>query len=379
MADQTIQKKIILFALPSLHVGGIERHLLKQFAHFDRDKYEFHLLTFFHNAGRPDLYVQVPAHVQVHRFFFSIGIDLKNTWELLKFLRQLRPDLVVSSMVFPNTIMRLLKPLVGYKIIAREHNTYTDKTFRHKLRDHVCSYFGDAIVAVSGMVADYAATQANIPREKFVVIQNGVDLAEIEHFKKTSAGKVQDLYKEFSLAPHTKIVLNVARIKPQKNHSLLIDAFACFVKDHPEYVLFILGTGADEEKIRQKVITMGLEKSVLLAGYREDVYTFYSASDFFILTSDIEGFPNVVVEAMAFGLPVLSTQVAGIDELVEHGVNGYVLEREVQSVTGTLLQVATLDKEVLVQMRRSSSEVASRYSIQKNVKQYEALFGMILK
>lgn len=372
-------KKRILFALPGLHVGGIEKHLLKQLAHFNREKYELHLLTFFYIAGSPDLFAQVPPYVHVHRFAFSIGIDIKNTWRLLQFLRNLRPDLVVSSMVFPNTIMRLLKPLVGYKVIAREHNTYTDKTFRHKFRDHVCAHLSDAIVAVSPMVADYAAAQARIPRAAFTVIQNGVDLEDITQYQKTSAEKVHKLYEEFSLPPGTKIVLNVARLKPQKNHTLLIEAFARFVEHHPDYVLFMLGTGADQDTIRLKIKEMGLEGKVIMAGYREDVYTFYAASDFFILTSDIEGFPNVAVEAMAFGLPVLSTLVAGIDELVEPGVNGFLLERNTSAVVETLSRFVALDIGARTQMRVQCEKTAHRYAIVKNVVRYEELFDGLLQ
>jgi glycosyltransferase involved in cell wall biosynthesis len=374
MSKNAVHNTKILFALPSFHVGGIEKHLLKQFAHFDQEKYTFHLVTFFHNEGRPDLYDSIPSSVHVHRMYFTTGIDIRNTWKLFLLLREIRPDIVVSSMVFPNTLMRALKPFVGYKVIAREHNTYADKTLRHKLRDHICAYFSDAIVAVSRTVAEYASRQAWIPRRKFSIIHNGVDIDAIQAYKDTHPDVARTICTEFNLPPRTRILLNVARIKPQKNHTLLIEAFAQFVAKHPDHVLFILGAGADEEKMHAKVRELGLTRSIFIPGYREDVYAFYMASTCFVLTSDIEGFPNVAIEAMAFGLPVLSTRVAGIDEILEEGKNGYFLDRNPEQVCATMEKFVTLHRKEKENMTSTCLNTVKKYTMLANVQKYEALF-----
>ena len=248
---QKNEKKIVVFGLASFKVGGIEKHLVKQVRFFDMQKYEMHLITLFQREGHPNLYVELPESVHVHKLSFNTGIDIKNTWILYKLLRSIKPHLVVSSMVFPNTIFRLLKLFVGYKVIAREHNTYTDKTFRHKFRDHLFSHMSECIVAVSKTVALFASKQAYIPIRKFKVIHNGVDVDTINEFKKIADPKIKELYNEFSLRSDTKILLNVARLKPQKNQSLLIDAFSEFLKEHGEYVLFILGAVVDEISLKQ--------------------------------------------------------------------------------------------------------------------------------
>ncbi len=376
--NNTKSKKIIVFGLASFKPGGIEKQLIKQLQHFDRSVYSFHIITLFQYAGQPVLYDQLPEWVHVHKMLFKDGIDLKNAWRLLQVLRSIKPDLVVSSMVFPNTIFRMLKPLVGYKSIAREHNTYNDKTLRHKIRDHIFSYVSETIVAVSKTVARYASQQAHIPLRKFIVVHNGVDIDAIKRYRKTSEQKVKKLYAEFNLSSDSKIVLNVARLKPQKNHTLLIDAFAKFLENHPEYVLFIVGAGADEDKLHKKVNDMNLKKKIFLVGYREDVYTFYSASDFFVLTSDIEGFPNVGLEAMAFGLPLLSTKVSGVDEFLEEGKNGYFLERTVDDVCDKMEVVIKLEKNKLLLMQKNCRKTVVNFSIRKCVSEYELLFKSIL-
>ncbi len=373
----------IVYVLPSLvSSGGIERQFLAQMKVIDSGQFAIDLITLFSYPDRPTLYADLPAHVTVHRLALRPGIDIKGWWEVFCLLRRLRPEIVVSSMIAANTITQFFKPWLGYQSIAREHNTYTDKHWYHHWREYIGSFFSTKIVAVSKTVANYAAAQAKLKPEKFQVIYNGIDYAAIQNFLQSdSSACVEALRQEFSLRPETKILLNVARLKRQKNQRLLIDGFDLYVQGHPadDVVLFIVGIGSEEEALRVYIKEKGLQQKIILTGYRNDVFTFYAAARAFLLTSDIEGFPNVAIEALAFGVPVASTVVSGIDEIIIDQKQGFLLERNPKSVCDTIDKFLNGEQQDWLAMSKAAKATASTFAIEYVVKEYENLFRSLIK
>ncbi len=379
----TDTRSVIVYVLPSLVAsGGIERQFLAQMKVIDTSRFIIHVITLCTYAGREALYEQLPTFVTTHKLSWQGGVDVKTIWTLLRLLRQLRPAVVVSSMVTANTLVRYLRPFVGYKVIAREHNTYEDKTLRHKIRDHIGAYLSSRIIAVSQTVADFSSRQSWIPRRWFTVIYNGIDTKRVEHFLATDAkAKVAVLQAEFGWRPETKIILNVARLKKHKNHRLLIAGFAQYLETHPDedVVLCIVSAGSEEMSLRAYVTELGLDGRVVLTGYRNDAYTFFAAATVFFLTSDIEGFPNVAIEAFAFGVPVASTLVSGIDELVVDGEQGKFLERTPESVCATIEWFFGLSTEEYTAMSQQAKKTAALFDIKSIVQEYEDLFTELVK
>lgn len=371
-------RSVIVYVLPSLVAsGGIERQFLAQMKVIDTTKFIIHVVTLCTYAGRESLYEQLPAHVTAHELSWRGGFDVRTIWTLFRLLRRIRPQVVVSSMVTANTLVRYLRPFVGYRAIAREHNTYEDKTLRHKIRDHIGAYFSSRIVAVSKTVADFSSHQSWIPRRWFTVIYNGIDTNRVAEFLATEAPtKVQALRAEFGWGEGTMMLLNVARLKKHKNHRLLIDGFALYLKAHPEadVVLCIVSAGSEEANLRAYIAELGLSKRIILTGYRNDVYTFFAAAHAFFLTSDIEGFPNVAIEAMAFGVPVASTLVSGIDELLVDGQQGKFLERTPASVCATIDWFFALEAQQYEAVANQAKATAVRFDIKRIVGEYEDLF-----
>ncbi len=381
MTNTAPQKKIrLVFALPSfLFGGGIEKQLIKMLALFDRERFELSLLTLFEYPGRPNMYDDLPSDVAVIRLAFKNPFDVGSWLRLYQALKRIRPDIVVSSMFSASTPIRIVKPFVGYRVIVREHNTYTDKKLYHRIFEYILSYLSDAIIAVSSSVADFAAEQAWIPRKKIAVIHNGVDFDVIQRFCTNAQAEIERVRHEFSIASSQKILLNVARLKPQKDHELLIKSFTEFHTNNPDYVLMIAGDGSERRHLEQMIDQYDLAGSVFLLGHRSDIYAFYAASECFILTSRHEGFPNVGIEAMAFGLPFISTLVPGVDEFLEDGINGFLISSDVTSVVGVMNRVVALSSEERKQISRSATETARRFDIVRTVSQYQNLIETLCR
>ena len=124
-----------------------------------------------------------------------------------------------------------------------------------------------------------------------------------------------------------KKIVSVGRLNKQKNQILLIDAFYLILKDFPEYKLYIWGEGAERTNIEGYIRKLGIEKSVFLPGVTENIYMEIYEASLFILPSDFEGMPNALIEAMALGIPCISTDCpcGGPRELIKNGKNGILV------------------------------------------------------
>ena len=177
---------------------------------------------------------------------------------------------------------------------------------------------------------------------------------------------------------HATIVTHVGRFAPPKNHALLIEAFARVRTSAPLYLLLV-GGGELENTVREQVAALGLESRVRFLGIRADVADILRASDAFVLSSRWEGNPMSVMEAMAAGLPVVSTAVGGVPELVREGETGLLVPSE---DTGALAQAiqALVDNPA----RRQAMGVAARqhavasFDIRHTVRGYEQLYEALL-
>jgi glycosyltransferase involved in cell wall biosynthesis len=177
---------------------------------------------------------------------------------------------------------------------------------------------------------------------------------------------------------HATILTHVGRFAPPKNHALLIEAFARVRTSAPLYLLLV-GGGELENTVREQVAQLGLENRVRFLGIRSDVADILRASDVFVLSSRWEGNPMSVMEAMASGLPVVSTAVGGVPELVRDGETGLLVPSE---DTGALAQAiqALVDNPA----RRQAMGAAARqhavasFDIRHTVRGYEQLYEALL-
>lgn len=122
------------------------------------------------------------------------------------------------------------------------------------------------------------------------------------------------------------IIVSAARLVPQKRQTLLIDAFARFSKNHPEYSLVIYGDGAERDNLLRYAQEKGVAEKFSLPGSVKDIWDRIAPARMFVITSLFEGMSNSMIEAMCLGLPCISTKVSGATDLIVDGKNGYLIE-----------------------------------------------------
>ncbi len=181
----------------------------------------------------------------------------------------------------------------------------------------------DAVVAVSVGQAEYLRDEEGIVPERIVVIHNGVDTASFG--PRLQGEALERARQELGLPPDAPVVVIVAALRPEKNHALLLRALArCRCRRAPH--LLVVGGGPEEERIRSVAREEGLHDRIHWLGIRDDVPWILSLSDVLVLSSSpvVETFPLCVLEAMAASLPVISTRVGSLEEMVVDGETGYL-------------------------------------------------------
>lgn len=135
--------------------------------------------------------------------------------------------------------------------------------------------------------------------------------------------KVENMPKPYE-GERKKRIVSAGRLVPQKNHELLITAFNIIVKQYPDYTLTIYGNGSERNKLERLIDSLNLRNYVYLPGAKNDIFNEILDAEIFVLSSDFEGMPNALIEAMALGIPVVSTDCpcGGPSSLINHMENG---------------------------------------------------------
>ena len=370
-------KKIkVAICINDFLIGGAQRMLVDMLGRLDRAQFQPVLITLFYWEGKEYFYDLLPADVPVHRLAFKGFWDFGSWIALFRTLRLLKPDIVLSNLFFSNTVTRMLKPLFRYKVAIVEHNTYVKKSKFHQHIDAWLSLFTSRIVAVSGTVADFTSRQEGIPRNTFVVIHNGINIARLR--AEFAGADTTAVRKQLHISNESKIILNVARLTTQKNPRLLLEGFGDFALRRGEYVLLYVGGSAKWEAVlKEKAKALGVADRVFFAGMQKDVAPLYAIADVFVSTSDIEGFGIAHAEALACGIPVLTTKTAGPDEMIKEGKNGFFIgESTPAAVAKGLEKIVSADMQ---EMRERARESANAYGIEKTTAAYEKLFHEIAR
>lgn len=363
----------LILAINSFNIGGAEKLIVDQLRFFDREKFDISLITLFQFQDRKNFYELLPKDINIYKLNFKNFYDLKSWLFLYKLLKKISPNIIVSSLFFSNTIFRILAIIFKIKVIIIEHNTYINKTKAHQFVDKILSYFTYKIIAVSDEVANFTSKQEKIEINKFKIIYNGIDLEKINKFKEINKNNILGLKEKLGFGNSDKIIINVARLTNQKRIDLLIDAFAKLHKIDNKYKLIILGEGTLLFELQNQINSLGLKDSAFLLGIKKNIYEYYMISDLFVLTSKIEGFALVCIEAMTFEVPVVSTKVAGPDKYVKDYFNGFLVEHDMEDIFKKMVVFFDLDDQELDKYKQNCLNTAKQFDIKNNVKEYEKL------
>ena len=179
----------------------------------------------------------------------------------------------------------------------------------------------DRLIACGGAVRRALIDNEGLPELRVDIVYNGVDLDAMSN---SPAGARQKIRHEFGIADDEVLAVQIARLNELKDHRTAVHAIETARRACPGLRLLIVGEGAERPVIEAAIAERNLQDHIILTGMRRDVSSLLAAADLFLLTSVSEGIPLTVIEAMAAGLPVVSTAAGGLAEMVEEGRTGFL-------------------------------------------------------
>lgn len=222
-------------------------------------------------------------------------------------------------------------------------------------------------IAVSEEARQDLIINFQVPADRVRTIYNGLDLGEIS----AKSGEPLNEFEQQLIVPGYCHFVAVGRLSEQKHFSLLIKAFRK-VRDEVPCRLLILGEGEQRTELEELVRQLNLNEDVVLMGWRENPFRIMRAADIFVLSSLYEGFPNVLLEAMAVGLPVISTKCpSGPAELLEEGEFGVLVPPDNVYALAHEMRKMAEDKAFRAHMAARAQERVRDFSLQRMIGQFE--------
>jgi glycosyltransferase involved in cell wall biosynthesis len=173
-------------------------------------------------------------------------------------------------------------------------------------------------------------------------------------------------------------IVSAGRLAEAKNYPLLIDAMALLRRRLPAARLFILGQGDQEPQLRQQIASLGLADTVRLCGFQRNPWKYIARADVFALTSRYEGFGNVLVEAMACGVPVVATSSPGPLEIVQDNVDGMIVPEHTAAAVANALEAMLTDERRRASMAAAAKEASRRFALPAIAGQYDTWFSELV-
>ncbi|MHA1724741.1 MAG: glycosyltransferase [Promethearchaeota archaeon] len=320
-------KKKILFFIPSLEIGGGAERVASILSKNLSKCYDIVFLTFHDPKNK----------YYIDGKYYTFGENY-NSWKKLlrplkiyNLIKKISPDLMISFMDHVNLIAILVKFLFSLRIpliisVRGNPQLAYDKTksyIKYLIRFFYNFKGVNAIITVSKGIKKILIRNYKIDPKKLNTIYNGIELDEINQKKKENIDDLPELYKK----DNSIRFISIGRLSKEKGHIYLLEAFNEVKNELSNSKLFIIGEGPLRKELENKINTWNLKEHVFLLGLKKNPYKYLNCASIFILSSLHEGFPMSILEAMACGLPIISTNCpTGPNEILNNGKYGLLVK-----------------------------------------------------
>jgi glycosyltransferase involved in cell wall biosynthesis len=300
----------------------------------------------------------------------SVG-DIPRILRLVRMIRAWRPDVVHSHMVHANLLARALRPMTRVPALVSTIHSINDGGPLRMAAYRFTSGLADRITIISRLAADRYLAIGAVPAERMQVVPNAVDTDRFRRLPDARAA----LRSELGLGD-AFVWLAVGRFEEAKDYPTMIAAFARLSAARPGSRLLLVGKGSLKEEVERLLVANGLGDRVRFLGVRRDVPELMSAADGYLLSSAWEGMPVVLLEAAAVELPVVSTRVGGVAEVVEDGTTGVLVPPgDPAALAAAMEKIEALPTDARAAMgARGRALVEQRYGTTSIMQVWERLY-----
>ena len=357
----------VCFMIDNLNRAGVETQLVKIINQLDRSKIDPYLYIL---APRTDFAASLlPEDCPVH----WLGLTsmrrpsaLAHAWKLARFLRKQRIDVLhldlPGSTLFGIPVGWLAR--VPYLVRTRRDMGYWMGSI-DRWTGRLYSHLVDMTITNCRACQESVIEVERARRESVTILKNDINLNQFREIPTFSAERY---------AGSPRVIGMVANLRGEKAPEVFIEAARRVAKRHPDAVFRIAGEGSLREKLEKQIEDMGLSGRVELPGHVVDIPKFIGELDIAVLCSNTEGLPNVLVEYMAAGRPVVATRVGGAEELIDDGVHGLIIEPQDPTALAEAIDRLLSDRDLASRLAAAGrSRVEEDYGGPSIAQRFESL------
>lgn len=370
-----MKRKKVMFFIYQMGNGGAARTLLNILNHMDQEEFEPILVTLDFNGNYENYLNSDIKFIKLQTKRLRSAII-----PLAKLLRKEQPHILFSTIPVYNTVAILgrLLSFTNTKVIVREA-ALLGGTFRENLSLRIFGLlyrFANKVISLSEGVKKNLIKRYKVNKKNIQVIYNPIDLQKIKQL--VSKGEIHEEHQSF-FRKDTKVIVTAGRLVKEKDHQTLLKAFA-EVNEQLDSELLILGEGELENDLKNLAKDLHIEQNVHFIGFQQNPYIYFKNADLFVLSSINEGFGHVLVESLAVGTPVVSTNCKpGAEEVLMNGEFGKISEvGDIEGLAHHMYETLTLPDSEKKKVITKGLKRANDFDANIIVKQYEEVFNEVI-
>ena len=354
--------KKLTFFIGSMGKGGAERVISILANHFVDSGWAVDIIMLLKN----DVQYKLSEKINLTDMVGKSTSYIKNTLDwakgIRKYITRTKPSCIISFVARINALVLSSSIGLDVPIIVSERNDPRNDG-RSRLMQYYCDHvYRKATAVVFQTDYERACFSARVQKRAYI-IKNPVSIQCCRTIDWAKANAIR--------------IVNVGRLAEQKNQKMLIDAIAILVREYPELTCEIYGEGPLRDKLEGQISLMSLQNTVFLKGNVDNLHESICDASIFVMTSNYEGLSNACIEAMMMGLPCITTQYAGAEELITNKVNGLTIRcgdtQELVEAIRTILH----NPDLAEQLGRTAKESVAQYQTDRVLKEWERLIDKI--
>ncbi len=363
----------VLHLIHSLKFGGAEKLLIPLTTRIDTQRFKPTVGAICYGGPVEDELTRKGVCVKV--FGKKAGMDFSVVPRLIAFMRREGIDIVHTHLPTADNWGRISARLAGVPIIVSTfHGPLVGSSFADLLREKILSTLVDAFVAVSQVTVASLRRRLGF-RKRIVLVYNSI---APENFRNDVDGPA--LKKKLGIPPGSVVIGNVGRLEKMKGQSDFLKALEAVSREYENVFGLVIGEGRLEESLKELALELRIAERCLFLKNREDMAELLKVMDVFVISSvDSEGLPLVLLEAMASGVPIVTTGIGGIVDAIHDGVNGLIAPARNPLIAAEKIVALLRDRKLARTLAENAvTSVKENFSEEKMVEKVASLYETLV-
>ena len=367
----------LLYVRDTLTICGPGKTILNTYRTIDRSRFELTVAATRPAASGNNALLDALNALGAPTVPFAIGggIDLGAVWRLVRLIRERKIDILQTHDAQTRRLGVLAAAITGVRHVTSVHGwIFNDrKQQTAKWIDARLIGLADRAIAVSGRLGE-ELTAAGVPASRLTVVRNAVLLGDYG-----SKGSGEAVRAEFNIPRDHRVISIIGRISAEKGHEVFLAAAKRILERHPKTTFMIVGDGPLRARVGEAAQELGIASHVVFTGHRAKTHDIYGATDVIVISSFTEGIPNVLLEAYAYEMPAVATDVGGVGEVMQDGVSGWLVQPGDPEIIADKVNGLLADDNLRERMGRAGRlAMEHRHNFERRTRVVEELYDSLM-